>query len=108
MIDPIKVAEARERDEAEARAAGHRIRAADALLWFKEYAEGRPINEVLRLSVSLVAGSTPRAREALSFVSNAAEQILSTILADAIIEAERAFEDTPRRQALREMVEIGE
>lgn len=109
MIDPIKVAEARQRDRAELEHASSRVKAADALLWFSEFAPPeKHIDEVLRGGPGLVASGTPNAKLALWYVSQAAQRALPGILEDAIRAAQRDFDDTPRRAALHQMVKFDE
>src|SRR3546814_12586210 len=70
MIDPIKVQEAQKRDRAELAYASRRVKAADALLWFNEYAPPeKHIAAVLRGGPTLVASSTPNAALALWYIS---------------------------------------
>src|SRR3546814_4958784 len=107
MIDPIKVQEAQKRDRAELAYASRRVKAADALLWFNEYAPPeKHIDAVLRGGPTLVASSTPNAALALWYISQAAQRALPGILEDAIEMAKRDFDDTPRRAALRQMVKL--
>jgi len=109
MIDPIKVKEAQKRDRAELAYASRRVKAADALLWFNEYASPeKHIDTVLRGGPTLVASSTPNAALALWYISQAAQRALPGILEDAIEMAKRDFDDSPRRAALREMVKLDE
>src|SRR3546814_8723634 len=101
MIDPIKVQEAQKRDRAELAYASRRVKAADALLWFNEYAPPeKHIDAVLRGGPTLVASSTPNAALALWYISQAAQRALPGILEDAIEMAKRSEEHTSELQSL--------
>src|SRR3546814_11742134 len=107
MIDPIKVQEAQKRDRAELAYASRRVKAADALLWFNEYAPPeKHIDAVLRGGPTPVASSTPNAALALWYISPAAQRALPGILEDALEMAKRDLAATQRSAALRQLVKV--
>lgn len=90
-IDPIAVRDERARLEEDRQAMQSGSHAADALLWFHEYGTGRKPDAVIKVSASLVAGSTPNAAAALSFVTHVTQEFAQQILDAAIEKARRQF-----------------
>lgn len=90
-FDPIKVKEERLRLSKTADAMAKGVSAADALLWFSEYANSGPIG-VARLTVSLVAGSTNNAEKALFYVSHELQKLEAMVIENAIAKAKADFD----------------
>jgi len=92
-IDPVKVREARQRNQAELDRVEQQIRAADALLWFSEYGHPtRRVEDVIRGTLTVTASATPNAAVAQRYVTQATQRALPNILEDAIEMAKRDFE----------------
>ncbi len=104
LIDPIVVREERNRLEIHERAMQTGREAADALLWFQEYATPpstsprslKDASDVLTTSAQLVASSTPNAKIAQTYVTEAARRFSQQIL-EAAIEAARTDFDRAER-----------
>lgn len=83
-FDPIVVDEVRARVRSRAEKLKRADNAATAILWFNQHAWGRAPLDVLKVSASLVASSTPGADHAVMFVRRAAQTMAQSILDEAI------------------------
>lgn len=91
-IDPIKVREERERQSQHAQVMQEGMKAADALLWFDEYAKPtEQAKAVIKVQAQVIASSTPGAQHANEFLSKAVERYAYDILQQAIEDAQRTF-----------------
>ena len=97
-IDPIAVAEKREKLSKGSAALAAGVKAADALLWGCEYVKARPAAEVLRIDVGVVASSTPNADIVARYVRESALSFAEDILDRAFEMANRDFEAAKRAQ----------
>lgn len=100
-FDPIVVDEVRARVRARAEKLKRADNAATAILWFNKHAWERAPLDVLKVSVSLVASSTPDADHAVMFLRRAAQAMAQSILdeairmasADLLANSEKDFDD---------------
>jgi hypothetical protein len=95
-LDPIVIREVQQRQSQRARVLRVGDQAADALLWFAEYAsklatKGETINDVIsKVSAPVVASATPNAKTAQEYIDRAAATFKDDILDRAI---EMAYDD---------------
>lgn len=90
-IDRIVVREGHSRLAQRARTMEVGVNAANALLWFKEYADKKEVEKVVSVDPKLVASSTPNAGAAQRYVTAAAAKFAQQIMDEAIMRAERDF-----------------
>lgn len=90
-IDPIKVKEEQKRLEDLHYLISRGSEAADALLWFHEYARSEA-ERVLTATAKLTASSTPKADMAQRYVTAAAKRFTQQILDAAIQDARNDFD----------------
>lgn len=83
-FDPIVVDEVRTRVRAKVDKLKRADNAATAILWFNQHAWEQAPLDVLKVSASLVAGSTQGADHAVMFVRRAAQAMAQSILDEAI------------------------
>lgn len=97
LIDPVVVREQRTRFSTSSSTINQGIVAANALLWFKEFATPTAqITNVLKGRVEVVAGSTPNAAEANIYIDKVLEQVLPDVLERAIQLAQSHFDRASR------------
>ena len=101
-IDPIAVKEERERQTRLAQTMQEGAKAADALLWFQEYAKPtEKAADVMQLSVKAVASSTPNAQHAETYMRRALAEHAELILERAVelAQATHSMAEAARKRA---------
>lgn len=88
-IDPIVVAEEKTRLWETAGVMNQGVKAANALIWFAEYAVDE---SSLRLSADVVAGATPNADIAKDYLAQAVRSLGRQVLDTAIAQAQHDFQ----------------
>ncbi len=91
-IDPIVVKEERDRIDQKTTALTAGRKAADALLWFQEYAIDRDVCTVLKTKVELIASGTFNVSFAQQYITDAAKLYTADILVAAITQAQNDFD----------------